>query len=60
MSALILHSSEQQVLKRMLRVPHPLLQLEILNVIKSQVPFCGRKWRQCKRLFFRSVLLIIF
>lgn len=32
----------------MLRVPHPLLQLEILKVIKSQVPFCGRKWRQCE------------
>lgn len=34
------------VLKRVLRVPHPLLQLHILKLIKSQVPFCGKKWRQ--------------
>lgn len=30
---------------------HPLLQLHVLKLIKSQVPFCGRKWRQCA---FRS------
>jgi hypothetical protein len=35
------------VLKRVLRVSHPMLQLHILKLIKSQVPFCGRKWRQC-------------
>lgn len=35
------------VLKRVLRVNHPLLQLHVLKLIKSQVPFCGRKWRQC-------------
>lgn len=38
----------QAVLKRVLRVPHPLLQLHVLKLIKSQVPFCGRKWRQCE------------
>lgn len=37
----------QAVLKRVLRVSHPLLQLHVLKLIKSQVPFCGRKWRQC-------------
>lgn len=25
-----------------------MLQLQVLKVIKSQVPFCGRKWRQCR------------
>jgi hypothetical protein len=35
------------VLKRVLRVNHPLLQLHVLKLIKSQVPFSGRKWRQC-------------
>jgi hypothetical protein len=35
------------VLKRVLRVNHPLLQLHVLKLVKSQVPFCGRKWRQC-------------
>lgn len=37
----------QAVLKRMLKVQHPMLQLHVLKLIKSQVPFCGRKWRQC-------------
>lgn len=41
------HSWVQAVLKRVLRVSHPMLQLHILKLIKSQVPFCGRKWRQC-------------
>jgi len=27
---------------------HPMLQLNILKLIKSQVPYCGRRWRQCK------------
>lgn len=43
-----LPSSTQAVLKRVLRVPHPMLQLHVLKLIKSQVPFCGRKWRQCE------------
>ncbi|KAI9001102.1 N1221-domain-containing protein [Trametes punicea] len=33
------------VLKRILKVQHPMLQLHVLKLIKSQVPFCGRKWR---------------
>ena len=43
------HPLSQAVLKRVLRVPHPMLQLHVLKLIKSQVPFCGRKWRQCER-----------
>lgn len=39
------------VLKRMLKVQHPMLQLQILKLIKSQVPFSGRKWRQSEFLF---------
>ncbi|OBZ70163.1 Striatin-interacting protein 1 [Grifola frondosa] len=34
------------VLKRILKVQHPMLQLHVLKLLKSQVPFCGRKWRQ--------------
>ena len=30
----------------MLRVNHPMLQLQVLKLIKSQMPWCGRKWRQ--------------
>lgn len=39
---------EQAILKRILKVSHPTLQLYVLKVIKSQVPYCGRKWRQCE------------
>lgn len=37
------------MLKRILKVQHPMLQLHVLKLIKSQVPFCGRKWRQCEQ-----------
>lgn len=40
----------QAILKRILKVSHPTLQLFVLKVIKSQVPYCGRKWRQCASL----------
>lgn len=41
---------EQAILKRILKVSHPLLQLYVLKVIKSQIPYSGRKWRQCTYL----------
>lgn len=34
------------ILKRSLKVPHDGLHRYVLKLIKSQVPFCGRKWRQ--------------
>ncbi|KDQ64661.1 hypothetical protein JAAARDRAFT_234148 [Jaapia argillacea MUCL 33604] len=45
------------VLKRVLRVTHPMLQLHILKLIKSQVPFCGRKWRQSNMKVITSIYL---
>ncbi|KIK65551.1 hypothetical protein GYMLUDRAFT_39024 [Collybiopsis luxurians FD-317 M1] len=45
------------VLKRMLRVQHPMLQLHILKLIKSQVPFCGRKWRQTNMKVITAIYL---
>ena len=47
------------VLKRVLRVPHPLLQLHILKLIKSQVPFCGKKWRQSESCILCGVWLVL-
>ncbi|ELU45442.1 DUF3402 domain-containing protein [Rhizoctonia solani AG-1 IA] len=38
----------QAILKRILKVSHPILQLHVLKLLKSQVPYCGRKWRQCR------------
>ncbi|KAL4081935.1 hypothetical protein V8B97DRAFT_2020485 [Scleroderma yunnanense] len=45
------------VLKRVLRVSHPLLQLHVLKLIKSQVPFSGRKWRQTNMKVITSIYL---
>lgn len=42
----------QAILKRMLKVSHPMLQLHVLKLLKSQVPYCGRKWRQCMSYCF--------
>jgi hypothetical protein len=48
---------QQAVLKRVLRVSHPMLQLHILKLLKSQVPFCGRKWRQSNMKVITSIYL---
>ncbi|ETW83843.1 HAM-2, protein required for hyphal anastomosis [Heterobasidion irregulare TC 32-1] len=45
------------VLKRILKVQHPMLQLHILKLIKSQVPFSGRKWRQSNMQVITSIYL---
>ncbi|KAG6832892.1 hypothetical protein H0H92_004776 [Tricholoma furcatifolium] len=45
------------ILKRVLRVMHPMLQLHVLKLIKSQVPFCGRKWRQSNMKVITSIYL---
>ncbi|KAL6309627.1 hypothetical protein BKA93DRAFT_814558 [Sparassis latifolia] len=45
------------VLKRMLKVQHPMLQLHVLKLLKSQVPFCGRKWRQSNMQVITAIYL---
>ncbi|KAI0265108.1 hypothetical protein BC834DRAFT_924381 [Gloeopeniophorella convolvens] len=45
------------VLKRVLKVQHPLLQLHILKLIKSQVPYSGRRWRQTNMQVITSIYL---
>ncbi|KZT12541.1 N1221-domain-containing protein [Laetiporus sulphureus 93-53] len=45
------------VLKRILKVQHPVLQLHVLKLIKSQVPFCGRKWRQSNMQVITAIYL---
>ncbi|KAH8830238.1 hypothetical protein DL96DRAFT_1592116 [Flagelloscypha sp. PMI_526] len=47
------------VLKRLLRVQHPMLQSNVLKLIKSQVPFCGRKWRQSNMKVITSIYMNI-
>ncbi|KAI0774182.1 N1221-domain-containing protein [Fomes fomentarius] len=45
------------VLKRILKVQHPMLQLHVLKLIKSQVPFGGRKWRQSNMQVITAIYL---
>ncbi|KAG8721177.1 Factor arrest protein 11 [Ceratobasidium sp. 394] len=43
---LLVQYKSSAILKRILKVTHPILQLHVLKLLKSQVPYCGRKWRQ--------------
>ncbi|CAE6478754.1 unnamed protein product [Rhizoctonia solani] len=43
---LLVQYKSSAILKRILKVSHPILQLHVLKLLKSQVPYCGRKWRQ--------------
>jgi hypothetical protein len=43
---MLVHYKSTAILKRILKVQHPILQLHILKLIKSQVPYSGRRWRQ--------------
>ena len=46
-----------QILRRVLRVPDPTLRLYVLKLFKSQVPFCGRKWRQSNMRVITAIYL---
>ncbi|KXN87927.1 hypothetical protein AN958_07937 [Leucoagaricus sp. SymC.cos] len=54
---MLVHYKSSAVLKRVLRVMHPMLQLNILKLIKSQVPFCGRRWRQSNMKVITAIYL---
>ncbi|RXK36819.1 hypothetical protein M231_05903 [Tremella mesenterica] len=45
------------ILKRMLRIQQPMMQLQTLKLIKSQMPWCGRKWRQNNMKVITSIYL---
>ncbi|CAG8770616.1 4588_t:CDS:2, partial [Dentiscutata heterogama] len=45
------------ILKRVLKVSHPLLELYALKVLKNQIPFIGRKWRQSNMKVITSIYL---
>ncbi|KAJ7667734.1 hypothetical protein DFH06DRAFT_1322310 [Mycena polygramma] len=54
---MLIQYKSSPVLKRALKVQHPMFQLHILKLIKSQVPFCGRKWRQTNMKVITSIYL---
>ncbi|KAJ3572645.1 hypothetical protein NP233_g2951 [Leucocoprinus birnbaumii] len=54
---MLVHYKSSAVLKRVLRVMHPMLQINILKLIKSQVPYCGRRWRQSNMKVITAIYL---
>lgn len=46
-------------LKKTLKVPIPLLRYYTLKLFKTQVPFCGRKWRQGNMKIITAVWLSV-
>ncbi|CAO1612896.1 unnamed protein product [Sympodiomycopsis kandeliae] len=54
---LLVQYKSSAILKRSLKIPHPTLQLYVLKLIKSQVPFCGRKWRQSNMKVITGIYL---
>lgn len=54
---LLVQYKSSAILKRTLKVNHPALQLYVLKVIKGQVPFCGRKWRQSNMKVITAIYL---
>lgn len=43
---LLVQYKSSAILKRVLSVPHDGLELYVLKILKCQIPYCGRKWRQ--------------
>lgn len=54
---LLVSFKSAQILRRILRVPEPTLSLYVLKLFKSQVPYCGRKWRQSNMRVITAIYL---
>lgn len=54
---LLVSFKSAQILRRILRVPEPMLRLYVLKLFKSQVPYCGRKWRQSNMRVITAIYL---
>lgn len=56
---LLVSYKSSQHLRKLLRVPiHP-MRYYVLKLVKSQVPFCGRKWRQANMKIITAVWLSV-
>ncbi|CAG8976956.1 hypothetical protein HYALB_00010938 [Hymenoscyphus albidus] len=54
---LLVQYKSSNILKKSLKIPQPELRLYTLKLFKSQVPYCGRKWRQGNMRVITSVYL---
>lgn len=44
-------------LRKTLKIPEPMLRLYTLKLFKSQVPYCGRKWRSANMRVLTAIYL---
>ncbi|ORY94876.1 hypothetical protein BCR43DRAFT_494735 [Syncephalastrum racemosum] len=54
---LLVQYKSSAILKRALKVSHPVMELYVLKVLKSQVPYLGRKWRSGNMKIISAIYL---
>ena len=54
---LLVQYKSSTILRKVLKTPDPLLRLYTLKLFKSQVPYCGRKWRQSNMRVITAIYL---
>ena len=54
---LLVQYKTSTILRKALKIPQPDLRLYTLKLFKSQVPYCGRKWRQTNMRVITAIYL---
>jgi hypothetical protein len=54
---LLVQYKSSTILRKGLKIPQPDLRLYTLKLFKSQVPYCGRKWRQSNMRVITAIYL---
>lgn len=54
---LLVQYKSSTILRKVLKIPDPQLRLYTLKLFKSQVPYCGRKWRQTNMRVITAIYL---
>jgi hypothetical protein len=54
---LLVQYKSSTILRKGLKIPDPRLRLYTLKLFKSQVPYCGRKWRQSNMRVITAIYL---
>lgn len=54
---LLVQYKSSAILKRTLTVPNKELELYVLKLLKYQIPYCGRKWRQSNMRIITQIYL---
>ncbi|PGG97216.1 hypothetical protein AJ79_09299 [Helicocarpus griseus UAMH5409] len=54
---LLVQYKSSNILRKGIKIPDPHLRLYTLKLVKSQVPYCGRKWRQSHMRVITAIYL---